>query len=101
MGNFMLALWLANAESTDGEVPESHWRTLVANQLDPGTGYEHCGAEGAALYEEFKCRLAALAAGEGMDFSRCLDYATLIGSRAIAHSFFRTNGGRFGLGPKG
>ena len=80
-------------------VPAAHWRTLCADQLDTGVGYVRCGPEAASLYEQFKARLASLARGEGMDFSDCLAFGSLIGSRAIAHSFFATTGGRVDLGP--
>ena len=96
-----LALSMATTDSSDGRVPESHWRTLCADQLDPGTGYVRCGPKGAALYKKYKERLIALVAGEGINFNSCLEYATLIGSRALAHSFFSTKGRRVGLGPNG
>ena len=96
-----LGLSRTAAAPSNNQVLEAHWRTLCADQLDTGFGYIRCPSEGATLYGEFKRRLAALAAGEGMGFRSCESFATMIGIRAAAQSFFSTHGRRIGLGPRG
>jgi tetratricopeptide (TPR) repeat protein len=100
------------AYRTSGEVPDAHWRTLIANKHANGHFFTGPGRE---LYHLMKIRMPFLTtantwlsdeelllARQPMTNSQLLmgqEFMESMGYSAHGRSFFSTKGGRVGLGP--